>query len=167
MSRAPSSPSSVSGERPAVNRIGTLLARRVQDAAQRVGGADADMHHDRRHPARGGGIAVRHRHREILVRRDQRLRHGHAGMRRLRVGLDDRREIGAGIGEQVLDAAIGEQREIGLRDALDRHLLAGHGFRLSDRRAARCNRPYQPPENSTDYLYPALPAIPGSSPIQR
>ncbi len=29
--------------------------------------------------------------------------------------LDQRREIGAGVGEQIIDAAIGEQREIGVR----------------------------------------------------
>ena len=38
-----------------------VLARRVERAAHAVGGADADMHHDRRHPQRHHRIAVRHR----------------------------------------------------------------------------------------------------------
>jgi len=50
-------------------------------------------------------------------------------MRRLGVGLDDRREIGAGIGEQVFDAALGQERQIRLRDAVDRQFLARHASR--------------------------------------
>jgi hypothetical protein len=105
-------------------------ARRVEDAAERVGGADADMHHDRRHPPRGRGIAVRHRHREVLVRREERLRRRQPGVRRLGVGLDDRGEIGAGIGEQIFDAAVGEQRQIRLGDAGDLQFFPAHAIAL-------------------------------------
>jgi hypothetical protein len=103
----------------------------VEDAAERVGGADADMHHDRRHTPRGRRIAMRHRQRQVLVRREQRLRRRLPAMRRLGVGLDDRREIGAGVGEQIFDAALCEQREIGLRYAVDLEFLARHGPLLS------------------------------------
>jgi hypothetical protein len=58
--------------------------------------------------------AVRHGDREILVRNDQRR--GHLGVRLLGAaeGLDDRREIGAGIGEEIIDAMIGQRAEEGL-----------------------------------------------------
>ncbi len=101
-------------------------ARCIEESAQRVGGADADMHHDRRHPPRRRGIAVRHRQRQIFVRRNQRLRRRQAAMRRLGVGLDDRRKIGPGIGEEVFDAALGEERQIRLGDAVDIEFLARH-----------------------------------------
>ncbi len=107
-----------------------ILARRVEDAADRVGGADADMHHDRRHPPRRHRIAMRHRQRQVLMRRDQRLRRRQPAMRRLGIGLDDRCEIGAGIGEQVFDAALGQQREIGLGHAVDVQFLARHAALL-------------------------------------
>ena len=105
---------------------GHVGARRVEDTAQRIGGADADMHHDCRDPARRGGIAVRHRHRQILMRRKERLRRRQPAMRGLGVRFDDRREIGAGIGEEVFDAAFGEERQIGFRHAVDLEFLAAH-----------------------------------------
>src|SRR5947209_3333185 len=82
---------------------------------------------------------MRHRERQILMRCDQRLWRRKAGMRCLGIGLDNRREIRAGIGEQVFDAALREQGEVSLRDALGlqfltRHLTtpAGTRFHLQD-----------------------------------
>ena len=60
------------------------------------------------------------------MRRDDRLRHRGPGPRRFGEGLDQRREIGAGIGEQIFDAALGKQREIGLGHTVDRQLFASH-----------------------------------------
>src|SRR5438045_9693734 len=69
------------------------------------------------------------------MRRYQRLWRRKARMRCLGVRLDDRREIRAGIGEQVFDTALREQRQIGLRDALGLEFLPRHPalllFRLS------------------------------------
>ena len=60
------------------------------------------------------------------MRREDRLRHRRAGPRRFSERLDQRREIGAGIGEQIFDAALGKQREIGFRHTVDRQLFASH-----------------------------------------
>src|SRR5438045_5881845 len=60
------------------------------------------------------------------MRRYQRLWRRKARMRCLGVRLDDRREIRAGIGEQVFDAALREQRQIGLRDAPGLEFLPAH-----------------------------------------
>ncbi len=49
-------------------------------------------------------------------------------MRGLGVGFDDRREIGAGIGEEVLDAARGEQLQVGFGGALDCRSLLHRGL---------------------------------------
>jgi len=49
-------------------------------------------------------------------------------MRRFGVGLDDRREIGPGIGEEVFDAALGEERQISLRNALGLEFLPAHAI---------------------------------------
>jgi hypothetical protein len=50
---------------------------------------------------------VRHRDGEIFVGGEDRLRNSNAGLCRLRVGFDERREICAGVAEQVVDASIG------------------------------------------------------------
>ena len=62
-----------------------------------------------------------HRDREILMHRDHRLGGLSAARLGLGEGLDDRREISARIGEEIFDAALGEEREIGLGDAVDQH----------------------------------------------
>ena len=105
-----------------------VVTRRIEGAADAVGSADADMHHDRRHPARHHRVAVRHREGEVLVRREHRLRHRHAGPRGFRERLDERREIGARIGEQIFDPTLGEQREIGFGHIVDREFFASHEF---------------------------------------
>ena len=48
---------------------------------------------------------MRHREREVLVRREDRLRHRRAGPRRFRERLDERREVRPRIGEQIFDPA--------------------------------------------------------------
>ena len=55
--------------------------------------------------------AMRHGDRQVFVGNDQRLRHLGVGLFRAREGLDDRREIGAGIGEKVVGAVIGERAQ--------------------------------------------------------
>ena len=55
------------------------------------------------------------------MRRQDRPRNRRTALRRLRIGLDDRREIRSGIAEQIVDASIGQQGEVGpatLRDAV-------------------------------------------------
>ena len=71
---------------------------------------------------------MRHRHRDVLVRDGDDLEAradalgGDGGER-----LVDRREIGAAIGEEIFDAALGQEREIGLRHELDGDRLSfGH-----------------------------------------
>ena len=105
---------------------GYIVARRIERAADAVRSADADMHHDRRDPARHHRVAMPHREGEVLVRCEHRLRHRHAGPRRLRERLDERREIGPRIGEQIFDPAFGKQREIGLGHIVDREFFARH-----------------------------------------
>ena len=88
-----------------------VVARGVHQAADRVRGADRHVHHHRRRLAGDPVIAVRHRHRDVLVgnRDDARIFAVGAGIARQR--FDDRREIGAGIGHHVIDPALGEAGE--------------------------------------------------------
>jgi hypothetical protein len=58
------------------------------------------------------------------------LGHGDAVFDRLGVGFDQRREIGAGVGEEVLDAAIGEELEIGVGDGAGGDRFRRHGLAL-------------------------------------
>ena len=89
-----------------------VVTRGVHQAADRVGGADRDVHHHRRRLAAGAVVAVRHRHRDVLVRHGDELRKlGIAGV--AGNAFHDRREIGARIGEHILDAALAEPRQIG------------------------------------------------------
>jgi hypothetical protein len=75
-----------------------ILAGRVDEPADRIGGADIDMHHHRLRPAGRQIGAMRHSHRQVLMRHGDRLRQiVEAAMRC--VSLDDRRKIGAGITE--------------------------------------------------------------------
>ena len=102
-----------------------VVARGIHQAADGVGGADGDMHHDGGRLAGGAVIAVRHRHRDVLVRHRDETREflvaDVAGER-----FHDRREVGAGIGEHVFDAAFAEPGKVGIGD----HFLRGvvHGF---------------------------------------
>ena len=103
-----------------------VLARGIEQAHERVRHADVDVDHDRLRPARGEVVAVRHADRDRLVRGGERLGHREAGGGAARERLDHRREIGAGIGEQPVDAARLEQHEIGLGDRLDAVLSISH-----------------------------------------
>ncbi len=94
-----------------------VLARGVEQAAQGVGGAQTHVHHDRLHAARDHRIAVGHADGDVLVRHEQGRGHPRAARGRARIGFDDRREIGAGVAEQVVDAARGEQLQVGIGDA--------------------------------------------------
>jgi hypothetical protein len=96
-----------------------IVARGVDDAVDRIGGADGDVHHHRRRLAGDAVVAVRHGHRHVLVRH----RHEARNFRVLRLGqrLHDGGEIGPGIGEHVFDAAGAQPGDIGL----GRHAVGG------------------------------------------
>ena len=69
---------------------------------------------------------LRHGDGDVLVRHGDGLGHLHAVRGGLGIGFDQRREIGARIGEQIVDAAVGQKREIGVghgarRDGFGRH----------------------------------------------
>src|SRR5207244_13249543 len=71
----------------------------------------------------GAVLAVRHAHRDVLVLYRDELRN--LASAAVRDRLDDGGEVGAGIGEDVVDAAFGQPPEIGFR----RHLLfVAQGF---------------------------------------
>ena len=91
-----------------------VLARGVDEAVHRVRRADADVHHHRLRAAGDHGVAVRHRDAHVLVRHDDDLRQLPAELLALGVRLDDRREVGAAVREQIVDAARGEQAEPGV-----------------------------------------------------
>ena len=90
-------------------------ARRVHHAHQRVGDADVDVDHHRLRPSGGHPVAVRHADRDHLVRHRDRARRGESAALGARQRLDQRREVGAGVGEEEVDAALRERREIRLR----------------------------------------------------
>jgi hypothetical protein len=93
-----------------------VVAVRVHQRADRVAGADRDVNDDRRRLAGGEVVAVRHRDREVLVRNGQELRQRLAALRERHERLDQRREIGAGVREHVLDAARFERAQQRLGD---------------------------------------------------
>jgi hypothetical protein len=68
-------------------------------------------------------VAVGHRHRRDFVRHGERARAGLPLRASPGIGFDDRGEVGAGIREEVLDAARGEQLQVGVRGALDDRAL--------------------------------------------
>ena len=98
-----------------------IVAGGIDQAVDRIRGADGDMHH---HCGRFTGnavIAVRHGHGDVLVRD----RHEARGLRTLCPGqrLHDRGEIRSGIGEYVFDTARAEPGNIGF----GRHAVGGLG----------------------------------------
>ena len=95
-----------------------VVARRVHQAVDGVAGADRDVDHDGGRLAAGAVVAVRHRHRDVLVRHGDELRDLAVAAGVARDRLDDRREVGARIGEHVVDAAVGEAPDIGFRGDL-------------------------------------------------
>ncbi len=76
------------------------VARQVGEVVDGVGGADIDVHHHRLRAAGHQIGAVRHGHRQILVRHQHRFRNFGVGFLGAVERLHDRREIGAGIGRR-------------------------------------------------------------------
>ena len=118
-------PVSVIGVRPAASSSGMLSREALMMPLMRVGGADGDVHHHRRRLAGNAVVAVRHRHGDVLVRHHDEARR--LGALALRQRLHDRGEIGSGIGEDILDAALAEPRDIGFRRHAVRGLAVVHG----------------------------------------
>ena len=85
------------------------IAREVGQVVDRVGGADIDVDHHRLRPAVHQIGAVCHGDREIFVRHEDGLGHLGVGLLRAAEGLDDGREVRAGIGEEIIGAVIGER----------------------------------------------------------
>ena len=121
----------------------------VDDPAGAVGRADVHVHHDDLRPAGDHRVAVGHRDRGDLVRDRQRPGQDLALGLPLGVGVDDRREVGAGIAEEVLDTPGRQQLEVRLGRALHRHSLPHEGASLprvpgarivKDRTSARAGR---------------------------
>ena len=81
------------------------------------------MHHYGGDAPRDHAVTVRHGDGKVFVRGQDRLRNGDPGLRRLRVGFDHRREIRARVAEQIIDPAIGQEREVGGRDISARLLF--------------------------------------------
>jgi hypothetical protein len=80
-----------------------IVARRVDQRVDGVAGADIGVHHHRLRLARDHVDAVRHGDRRRLVRHQHRPRHRGAAVRGAGEAFDDRGEIGAGIGKEVVD----------------------------------------------------------------
>ena len=93
-----------------------MAAGGVEQAVHPVGGADVDVDHDRLRFAGDEIITDGHVHGGIFVGTGYRRRY--PGLQHLRLcqRFDHRREIGSGVGEPVIDAAIGEQRQVGVGD---------------------------------------------------
>ena len=101
---------------------GHVLASGVDEAAQRIGGANIDMHHQRLRAPAHHGRAVGHADRDVLVRHEQGFRHGEPVAPRACQPLHQGRKIGAGVGEQKINAAARQQAQEALADA--GHVLA-------------------------------------------
>ena len=104
-----------------------VVARGIEQAHERVRHADVDVHHDRLRAAGEQIVAVRHADRGVLVRYDHGLGHRDAGLGAAHQRLDDRGEIGPGVGEQPVDAARLEQGQIGFGDSLGGQGAIWHG----------------------------------------
>ena len=87
------------------------VARQVGEVVDGVGGADIDVHHHRLRAAGHQIGAVRHGDRQVLVRNQDRLRHLGIGLLGAAEGFHDRRKIGAGIAEEIIDAVVGERAQ--------------------------------------------------------
>ena len=88
-------------------RIGTLFT---------VGDADVDVNHHRLRPSGDHPVAVGHPDGDHFVRHGDRARRVEGAGLRARERFDERREVGAGVGEQPVDAASRERGEVGLGD---------------------------------------------------
>jgi hypothetical protein len=81
------------------------------------------VHHGTRHFAAHQVIALRHGDGDVLVRHGDEFGHVAAVLPVPQDALDDRREIGAAVGEYVANAAGLERRHVGLGDRGRRDLL--------------------------------------------
>ena len=84
------------------------------------------MHHDHLRLAADHGVTHGHGHGDIFVGYGNRFWGRQAQRRGLGEGFDQRRKIGAGIGEEVIYAAVGQQRQIGVRDGAGLDDAIGH-----------------------------------------
>ena len=109
-----------------------VLARGVDEAVHRVRGAHADVHHHRLRPSGHHGVAVRHGDAHVLVRHDHDLGQAPAELLALGVGLDDRGEVGAAVGEEVVHAAHGEEPHPGVGGGFGGEGHRGFGFHARD-----------------------------------
>ncbi len=87
----------------------------VDQRVQGIRRADIDVQHDRLRPSGGQRVAVRHRHRRVLVRHDDRPRDAPIAALGPGERFDQGSEVGARIDEQVVDAVRPESVEIVLR----------------------------------------------------
>jgi hypothetical protein len=87
------------------------VARQVDQVVDGVGGADVDVHHHRLGSPGHQIGAVRHGDREVLVRHQHRPRQPGVAGAGAAERLDDGREIGARIGEEEIDAVLGERAQ--------------------------------------------------------
>ena len=85
------------------------IPAQVDDVVDGVGGADIDVHHHGLGPAGHQVGAMRHGDREVLVRHQYRSRHLGVRVAGPAEGFDDRRKVGARIGEEEIDAMLGER----------------------------------------------------------
>ena len=126
-------------------------ARGVQQSVHAVRGADIDVHHRHLRPARHQIMPDRHVLRGVFMRTRNRLRDRRAECLRLGQRFDQRCEIGTGIREQVINPAVCENRQIGVRDGAFFERLFRHvGFSFNFNPAAvfrrggvlpKCGRP--------------------------
>ncbi len=109
------------GERGAAGRQQDrdIVAGGIHQPADGVGGADRDVHHHGGGLAAGAVIAVCHRHGDVFMRDHHEAGDLPAGTLVARQRFHDRCEIGAGIGKDMLDAALAEPGQVGFR---------GHGL---------------------------------------
>jgi len=105
-----------------------VRARGVDDAADRVTGADDHVDHDDLRSPGDHRVAVGHPHRRRLVRDRHGPRHRLALREPPGVGVDERREVRPGIREEVLDAPSGQELEIGVSGAFDARSLGHRGL---------------------------------------
>jgi len=81
-----------------------MVGGRIERTDRAVRQPDIGVQHHGLGPARQEVIAVRHAERGMFMRNGNGLRQGDAGCGGLGEALDDRREIGSGIGEDIVHA---------------------------------------------------------------
>ena len=127
---------------PGGQQHGHVFPRRIHDTASRIGGADGHMHHDGGHLAASFPIARSHMDGDIFVRDDHKLGHLATHLAGFGEAFDERRKIGAGIGEDVADPLVAEGLQISLGDRggfcarvvheISPHFRPAHGFGRAD-----------------------------------